>query len=140
MAHAKLGIIQNDNYLGNDIMFDTWRDRNKIWVQSHSVCIYLCKLWVRSIYDEHITNQVNVDHHKLVSEPMTDCPLCHKKTFIIRVEKEHVVNCVSGCLKKVVKSGETEKEAMDKFAEFLTELEMGADLWGSKIRDGVVED
>lgn len=53
---------------------------------------------------------------------MTDCPLCHKKTRLTG-GGGYIVACESdGCLEKVVKAGQTEQEAEERYEEFLLEL------------------
>ena len=71
------------------------------------------------------------------------CKFCLKP---IKVEQEapesFIVSCDGGCDFYLTKgmSGATPEVAIEKYQVFIKELDLGAEMWGSKIRDGVAED
>lgn len=68
------------------------------------------------------------------------CPLCYSLVQITGDRLGFIAQC-SGCIMSVHLVPKTSIPlALEEFKRFLLELEMGSDMWGSKIRDGVVED
>lgn len=73
---------------------------------------------------------------------MDPCPLCNGPLSVLEYKKGYRVECIdSGCLDTHLPEARRGfDEAMNDLAKFRTELDFGADMWDSKIRDRVVED
>lgn len=69
-----------------------------------------------------------------------ECPLCYGEVFASPTCSGFSVVCTSGCLQKAVKGATTREEAVENFKAFKLELEMGANMWGSKIQAGLGDD
>jgi hypothetical protein len=72
-----------------------------------------------------------------------ECKFCLKQVYIEQEDfNSYIVVCEGGCefYLKSAMSGPTSEEAKAKYDAFLLELELGGEIWGSKIRDGVTED
>ncbi len=72
-----------------------------------------------------------------------ECKFCLKQVYIEQEAFEsYIVLCEGGCefyLENAM-SGPTPEEAKTKYDAFLLKLQLGGEMWGSKIRDGVAED
>ena len=72
---------------------------------------------------------------------LNPCPLCQGTLIIADFNKGYRVECKAGCLKNhITEASKTVEAAMDDLTKFNMELDFGADMWDSKIRDKVVED
>lgn len=69
-----------------------------------------------------------------------ECPLCYGEITVSSTGSHYVLRCTSTCLTKLLKPEPTKEAAIENFQSFKRELEMGSEMWGSKIRDGVAED
>lgn len=69
-----------------------------------------------------------------------ECPLCYSPTSIVGVGCGVSMRCPSGCLDDLVGIKTTEAEAIEEYNKFLKELEMGSEMWGSKIKSGLGDD
>ncbi len=68
------------------------------------------------------------------------CPMCHEKLYTVEYSCGYRVVCLKGCLNNVLTlNSKTREDAVEALETFITELNSGADIWGSKIRDGVAE-
>lgn len=78
-----------------------------------------------------------------MNQPLDNCKFCFKPVNVVQEDHESfIVVCEGTCgfyLGKPM-TGPTYEVAVEKYNAWLKELELGADLWDSKIKGGVVED
>lgn len=72
-----------------------------------------------------------------------ECVFCYKPVDVMQETHDRFIAiCEGSCAHYLNKpiTGTTPEQVAERYALFVKELELGAEMWGAKIRDGAVED